>query len=83
VHGATDAACWAPDERALIAIVDDLVDRRTIAEATWTRARQHLDETQLLEVIALAGYYHTISFLCRGLDLPLESYATRFPSAGA
>ena len=83
VHGATDAACWAPDEQALVAIVDDLVDRRTIAEATWTTARKHFDEAQLLEVIALAGYYHTISFLCRGLDLPLESYAARFPSARA
>lgn len=83
VHGAADVACWAPDEQALVAIVDDLVDRRTIGEATWTHARQHLDEVQLLEVIALAGYYHTISFLCRGLDLPLESYAARFPSARA
>jgi len=83
VHGATDAACWAPDEQALVAIVDDLVDRRTIAEATWTTAHKHFDEAQLLEVIALAGYYHTISFLCRGLDLPLESYAARFPSARA
>ena len=81
VHGASEAACWAPDEQALIAIVDDLVDRRTIGEATWAAARRHFDEAQLLEVIALAGYYHTISFLCRGLDLPLESYAARFPSA--
>jgi alkylhydroperoxidase family enzyme len=81
VHGTSNAACWAPDEQALIAIVDDLVDRRTITEVTWTRARQHYDEAQMLEVIALAGYYHTISFLCRGLALPLESYAARFPSA--
>ena len=28
---------------------------------------------------ALAGYYHTISFLCNGLKLPLEPYAARFP----
>lgn len=81
VHGASDAACWAPDERALVAIVDDLVDRRTISEAVWSTARRHFDEAQLLEVIALAGYYHTIGFLCRGLELPLESYAARFPSA--
>jgi alkylhydroperoxidase family enzyme len=81
VHSAADAACWTSDEQALIGIVDDLVDRRTIAEATWTTARQHFDEAQLLEVIALVSYYHTISFLCRGLELPLESYAARFPSA--
>src|SRR5215469_13856589 len=30
VNGAADAACWSPDEQALIALVDDLVDRHTI-----------------------------------------------------
>ena len=75
------AACWTEEEQALIALVDDLVDRRTIASATWDRARAHFDEAQLIEVIALVGYYHTISFLCRGLDLPLESYGARFPPA--
>ncbi len=81
VHGPADAACWMADEQALLAAVDDLVDRRTIGDATWTSLRQQFDEAQILEIIALVGYYHTISFLCRGLNLPLESYAARFPSA--
>jgi alkylhydroperoxidase family enzyme len=80
VTGDGDAACWTPDERALISAVDDLVDRRTIGDKTWTALAAHFDETQILEAIALVGYYHTISFLCRGLDLPLESYAARFPA---
>ena len=80
-HGAADAACWAPDEQALVAIVDDLVDHRTIVEETWIRARKHFDEAQILEAIALVGYYHTISFFCRGLNLPLENYGARFPTA--
>ena len=79
VQDGADAACWAADEQALVAVVDDLIDCRTIGEATWARARKHFDEAQMLEVIALVGYYHTISFLCRGLDLPLESYGARFP----
>jgi len=80
VYGPADAPCWPPDEQALLAAVDDLVDRRTIADSTWARLAAHFDETQILEVIALAGYYHTISFLCRALDLPLETYAARFPN---
>jgi alkylhydroperoxidase family enzyme len=79
VHGAADAACWSAAEQALLAVVDDLVDRRTIAAATWDAARTHFDEAQILEVIALVGFYHTISFLCRGLELPLEPYGARFP----
>src|SRR5262249_27269479 len=74
-----DAAVWTPDERALIALVDDLVDLQTIADATWAALGAHFDATQLLEAIALVGYYHTISFLCVGLALPLESYGARFP----
>jgi alkylhydroperoxidase family enzyme len=75
-----DAACWIPDEQALITVVDNLVDDRTIGDKTWAALAEHFDETQILEVIALVGYYHTISFLCRGLDLPLEDYAARFPA---
>lgn len=81
VHGPTDAPCWSADEQALLAAVDDLVDRRTIGDETWARLATHFDEAQIVEVIALAGYYHTISFLCRALDLPLEAYGARFPGA--
>ena len=79
VQGGAAAACWSAEEQALIAAVDDLVDHRTVQPPTWTRARRHFDEPALIEVIALVGYYHTMSFLCRVLDLPLEPYGARFP----
>lgn len=81
VHGPADAPCWSADEQALLAAVDDLVDHRTVGDATWAKLTAHFDEAQILEAIALAGYYHTISFFCRALDLPLETYGARFPSA--
>jgi len=71
---------WTAAERALLATVDDIVDCRTIATATWKLLAQHFDEAQILEAIALVGYYHMISFFCRGLDLPPEGYAARFPT---
>lgn len=79
----SEDAVWSEAERALLALVDDLVDRRTIGEATFATVRTHFDEAQILEAIALVGYYHTISFLCRGLALPPESYGARFPALPA
>jgi alkylhydroperoxidase family enzyme len=79
VHGPADAACWSAEDKALLAMVDDLVDLRTISASTWNTLAEHFDEAQMLEAIALVGYYHTISFLCRGFDLPLESWGARFP----
>ena len=79
VKGPANASCWKADEQALLALVDDLVDRRTIGTATWQAVSAHFDEAQILEAITLVGYYHAISFLCNGLALPLESYGARFP----
>ena len=76
--GGPGEACWSADEQALLVLVDDLVDRRTITEQTWQLLAAHFDEAQILEAIALVGYYHTISFLCNGLALPLEDWAARF-----
>jgi alkylhydroperoxidase family enzyme len=78
---ADSSDCWSASEQALIALVDDLVDRRSLSDATWTTLTEHFDETQILEAIALVGYYHTISFLCRGLSLPLEAWSARFPGS--
>jgi alkylhydroperoxidase family enzyme len=80
VNGPATAACWSQPEQALVALVDALVDAHTIGDATWAVLAAEFDEAQILEAIALAGYYHTISFLCRGLDLPLEDWAARFPT---
>jgi alkylhydroperoxidase family enzyme len=80
LHDAPDAGCWTTEEQALLALVDDLVDRRTLSDGTWSALTRHFDETQVLEAITLVGYYHTISFLCRGLSLPLEAWSARFPS---
>jgi alkylhydroperoxidase family enzyme len=78
VRGPADADCWSIDEQALLRLVDDLVDRRTIMEATWQALAAHFDEARILEAIAVAGYYHTISFLCSGLALPPEPWGARF-----
>ena len=78
VRGPVAPEGWRPDERSLLALVDDLVDHRRISEPTWTELAAHFDDPQILEAIALVGYYHSISFLCNGLELPLESYAARF-----
>lgn len=79
VAGSAAADCWSAPERALLALVDDLVDQRSIGDTTWQALTTHFDDVQILEAIALAGYYHTISFLCNGLRLPCEPYAVRFP----
>ena len=45
----------------------------TIGAAYW-------DDEQILEIIALVGFYHTVSFFTNALALPPEPYGRRFPA---
>jgi hypothetical protein len=33
----------------------------------------------VIEIVMLAGFYRTVSYLTNSLRLPLESFAQRFP----
>ena len=79
VHGAADAACWSAAEQAMVAAVDALHARSTLDDAEFKALAAHYDETKILEIILLCGFYRTVSYLCNALALPLEEKGARFP----
>jgi alkylhydroperoxidase family enzyme len=79
VHGSTDAPCWSPAERAMLAAVDALHHRATLSDAEFAALKAHYDDAKILEIMLLCGFYHTVSYLANGLALPLEEKAARFP----
>jgi AhpD family alkylhydroperoxidase len=58
--GAT-AAGWSERERALLAAVEQLHERRDLDDATWDELRRHLDERQAIELLLLAGHYEMLA----------------------
>ncbi len=72
---------WAPNEAALIEMVDVLHEDSTMDDATWAELTRHYDEAQLIELVMLTGWYHAISFVCNALRVPLESWQARLPKA--
>jgi alkylhydroperoxidase family enzyme len=79
VEAAPDAPCWSAAEQALVAAVDALHHRATLTETEFKALAAHYDEAQIFEIILLCGFYHTVSYIANGLDLPLEATAARFP----
>ncbi|MCY1380227.1 hypothetical protein D9M69_680290 [compost metagenome] len=69
---------WNEEEAVLLATVDALHDRATLTQAEFDSARRFFDDNQILEVLMLAGFYRTVSYIANGLDLPLERKAARF-----
>jgi 4-carboxymuconolactone decarboxylase len=79
VHGGADHSAWSESERALIRLADELHDTARVSDALWTDLRHHFRDDQLVELVVLAGFYHTISLVVNGLGVELEADAPRFP----
>ncbi|WP_271472348.1 carboxymuconolactone decarboxylase family protein [Metapseudomonas resinovorans] len=74
-----DAGLWEASELALLAMADALHEQADIDDDLWQRLRGHFSEEQLVECVMLAGFYHAVSFLVKGLRVALEDFAPRFP----
>jgi alkylhydroperoxidase family enzyme len=82
LHGSADDPVWTSAEAGLIRLVDELHDTGRVSDALWTTLAAIWSEAQLLELLALAGWYHVIAYLANGARVPLEAFARRFPGGG-
>jgi len=76
-----DAAVWSEEERLLIRAVDALHDTIDIPDALWRALAAIFSREQILEVIALCGFYRAVAYYCRALRLPAEPYGVALPRA--
>ncbi len=52
-----------------------------LSEELWDALAAAFSIEQILELIALVGFYHTVSFFANSLRLPAEARSAPFPSA--
>jgi alkylhydroperoxidase family enzyme len=76
-HAADDR--WGPRGRLIVGLVDVLHETARIPSTLWRELELEFAAEQLIELIVLIGFYHTISFVANGLEIDLESDAARFP----
>ena len=79
-RGTADDACWSAEDRCLIRMCDALHGQCTIDDGLWNELKAAFSDEAMLELLMLAGFYRTVSYLTNALRLPLEDDAARFPS---
>lgn len=77
--GSHMAECWREDESLLIQCVDQLCTNATVNDETYSQFQLVWTVEQQLEIIALVGNYHTVSFVANTSRLSLEDTGARFP----
>ena len=63
---------FLPRERLLLRLVDELHDTAQVSDALWQALAAEWTPEQLIELIALAGFYHLISFMTNAFRIPRE-----------
>jgi len=78
---ATTAAAdsWDGSDALLIRLCDELHSTATLSDELWRRLGEHWSDQQLIELLILAGWYRTISYLINALRIELEPWAMRLP----
>jgi len=79
VHGDANDPVWNKEERLIIRLVDELHDAANISDALWKDLAGAFNVEQTFEMIALTGFYHTVSFFSNGLRLTAEPFARPMP----
>jgi 4-carboxymuconolactone decarboxylase len=79
-HGDGKDPAWSGRQALLVRLADELHDSASISEELWRALGDHYGEPQLIELIALVGQYHVVSYLANALGVPREENAARFPA---
>lgn len=79
--GGSGDGCWTDDERLLLNLCEQLHADCAIDDSLWLALKRAFTDEAIIELLMLAGFYRTVSYLTNALQLPLESGAARFPKS--
>jgi alkylhydroperoxidase family enzyme len=74
------AGDWTGSDALLIRMCDELHVTATVSDELWAELAGHWTPAQLLELLILAGWYRTISYVINALQIEPESWAPRLPA---
>jgi 4-carboxymuconolactone decarboxylase len=83
VTGEATDAVWSEREALLVRLADELHDSASVSDDLWSQLARNWDQAELIELFALAGFYHLVSFTANAARVEREEAAARFPLAGA
>jgi alkylhydroperoxidase family enzyme len=81
--GSPNDSVWSESESALIHLTDELNAGAQISDSTWEKLSNHFSAEQVIEAIAIIGYYHTVSFMVNGLKVENETFGAKFEDYNA
>ncbi|GAB1264874.1 carboxymuconolactone decarboxylase family protein [Aurantivibrio infirmus] len=73
-----DRTLWSKAESLLLTLADEIHRTNTVNDQTWEKMREHWDTEQIMEIIFICGFYHTIAYFNNVLQIEQEDGAPTF-----
>jgi len=70
----------ADPDSLVMRLADELHDTATVSDALWAELAARWSEAELLEMIAVVGFYHLVSFTVNAARVEREPWAAAFPA---
>jgi 4-carboxymuconolactone decarboxylase len=64
---------WSDDDLMVLTAADELNERSTLTDATWTALSTRFGERELIELVMLVGHYHMVAFALNALQVQDEA----------
>jgi 4-carboxymuconolactone decarboxylase len=71
---------WSERDSLLIDMCDELNAMARLSDELWEKLRQQWSDPQLIELVVLAGWYRTISYVINAAQIQPEPWAAAPPS---
>lgn len=71
---------WSGQDRALIALADDLHADDCVSDATWSELARTWNDAQLVELLVVAGFYRLVSGFLNSTGVRLDPGVPGFPT---
>lgn len=72
---------WGSDDLTVLDTADALYAQGDLTDGQWRELSAVFDAPQIIELLALAGYYRSIALFCRTLRLQPEPFVARISAA--
>lgn len=72
---------WSADDRALIALADELHADDCVSDDTWTALASRWNDAELVELLIVAGFYRLVSGFLNSAGVQLDPGVPGWPEA--
>lgn len=73
---------WSDADRPLIAFADELCQMNTVSDPTWNALAARFDETQLIELVMLGGFYRLVAGTLNTIGVELDDGVPGWEAGG-